>query len=230
MGGESHKLNTGLYVCFSLAATDHQVAAHSEEDDQCCHQNCQSVSEIRLGLQETSDCSLTFSNLMKLFGVQEWSVCNQNVEMIWLGMDLRLTPPTYVGALYRSRNGNIDNFLDILQNLLIDIQGLGGADQEIMDDFNINSLLKRDSKNKKYQGLLQCLKLSALVHEATCITVFTSACIDHMLTNRQSLYNNVGVFDLGLFDHAHIYLSRKKKKPNVRSRQFNVMTTDTLTL
>ena len=55
-------------------------------------------------------------------------------------------------------------------------------------------MLKWDTKSKKYHEVLRRLKLSSLMTEPTRVTVHSSSCIDHIVTNRPKMYHNAGRF------------------------------------
>ncbi len=118
--------------------------------------------------------------------------------MLWLKLELKLTRPTYIGIVYRPPSGNLEHFIDLLENRVLDIEGEGYADVLVMGDTNINILLRNDSKKQLYTAMLKRMKLSSLITEPTRITTHSKTCIDHIVTNRNVMYNNAGVIDMGL--------------------------------
>ena len=119
----------------------------------------------------------------------------------------------------------MDRFLDIIENRIVDIHGLGDADILLMGDNNVNTLLRRDASSKKYKEVLRRLKLDLLINTPTRVTLHSKSCLDHIVTNRPDMYNNADTIDLGLSDHSLIFVSRKKKKTerattNIKCRDY----------
>ena len=77
--------------------------------------------------------------------VTSWPLCNDDIEMLWLKLKLKLTRPTYVCVLYRPQSGNVDNFVDVLEKRILDIRGEGEAGVLIMGDTNINTMPRNRS-------------------------------------------------------------------------------------
>ena len=147
--------------------------------------------------------------------IDSWFICTDDIGMAWVKFELKQTCPTYFGVMYRPPSGNIQNCMDLLENRILDIQGDGEADILVMGDMNINLLLRHDSKKREYMSTLNRLKLTHLIYEPTRVMLNTKTCNDHMFTNRTVMYNNAGVIDFGLSDHALIYVPKKKVSPNV---------------
>ena len=80
--------------------------------------------------------------------VIEWNVGNPDIEILWVKLSLKLTRPTYIASVYRPPEGNVQNFLKILENKILDIQGEGQADVLIMGDTNLNTLKRNDDSVK----------------------------------------------------------------------------------
>ena len=55
----------------------------------------------------------------------EYNLIMPDVEWTWHKLSLKNTHPTYVATVYRSPQGNIDKFLDLLENKILDIISLG---------------------------------------------------------------------------------------------------------
>ena len=144
----------------------------------------------------------------------EWHLCNRDVEIVWLKLSLKLTKLTYIGAIYRPPDGSYENFEQIIEQKILDIESLGDCDLLLTGNFNLNLLNTRDSNTKRYKLMLARQKLTSMILSPTRITNTSKSCIDHLVTNRPDLYHNAGVFDPGLSDHALVFASRKKKKEN----------------
>ena len=64
--------------------------------------------------------------------MEDWHVCNTDIEIMWIRLNLKLTKPTYIGAIYRPPDGNYDNFATVIEQKVIDIQQLGECDIPII--------------------------------------------------------------------------------------------------
>ena len=144
--------------------------------------------------------------------LSDWNICTHDIEVVWLKLNLKLTKPTYIACIYRPPSGIYENFETILEQKLLDIQGLGENDVILLGDTNLNLLSTRDCNVNKYRGFMKRFKLQSMIHEATRVTTTSATLIDHFVTTRPDLYSNAGVIDPGLSDHCLIFSSRKKKK------------------
>ena len=140
----------------------------------------------------------------------EWNVGNDDIEITWVKLSLKLTRPTYIANVYRPPNGNVENFLQVLESKYLDIQAEGVADVLIMGDTNINTLKRGDTNAMKYRNMIKRLRLTQLYNAPSRVTNTTKSCIDHILTNHKEFYRNCNAMDPGLSDHQLIFVSRKK--------------------
>ena len=87
------------------------------------------------------------------------------------------------GSVYRPPNGNINNFLDILSDMLDKISS-GNKKCYIMGDLNIN-LLEYDSNNsvKDFVSLLNSKYFYSSINKPTRVTSHSATVIDHLWTN-----------------------------------------------
>ncbi len=67
----------------------------------------------------------------------DWDLCNNDIECLWTRLNLKATRPTFIGCVYRPPEGNIDNFLNVLENKILDIYELVIADIIILGDINV---------------------------------------------------------------------------------------------
>ena len=111
--------------------------------------------------------------------------------------------------MYLPPDGNINNFLDLIDNKLTDIYETGYPDVVIMGDVNID-FQTTSSFLSKYQNLLQNDRLDQIITEYTRTTPRSKTLIDHALVNRAEMYHICGTLELDMSDHMLIYVSRKK--------------------
>ena len=125
--------------------------------------------------------------------------------------------------MYRPPQGDIDLFIDYLENVFDEID-LDSIELFLMGDFNIDFLDKKDGKCKKLLELIKPLGLRQLIKEPTRPTLNRSSCLDLFITNCDNISKS-GVCDINISDHIPILLTRKrvklpKKKCNFLGRSY----------
>ena len=131
--------------------------------------------------------------------------------MQWLKLKLKDTRPTFICNTYRPPNGNVDNALELLTEILDDIHGNVTSDLLIMGDINID-LTKRNASVNKYKSFLHGNVLTQLVQKPTIITNTMRSLLDHIITNNTDYYHVCDLVDPGLSDHSLVFTSRKRLK------------------
>ena len=146
--------------------------------------------------------------------IENWSMGNDDIEIMWVKLNLKLTRPTFVANIYRPPSGSIARFIDILEQKLLDISAEveGEYDLLLLGDVNLNYNSRTDASVKQYKDFLKRAQLSCLNMKPTRITNTSRTNLDHILTNRKDMYWNSGTIDPGLSDHQMVYVSRKRKK------------------
>ena len=140
------------------------------------------------------------------------SLSTPDGEYMWFKLELELTRPTYICNTYRSPSGNIENFIDVLEQKVLDFYIEGQCDILILGDINVDLLKRNDPKVKKYSNFLRCMRLSQLVSKPTRTTSYNSSCLDHIISSRPEMYVTAGLIDPGVSDHSLVFTARKKKE------------------
>ena len=78
------------------------------------------------------------SNRYNFEHLTDWNICTPDIGCRWSKLHLKATRPTFVGCIYRPPEGNIENFIDIIENKIIDIYDQGIADILLLGDLNID--------------------------------------------------------------------------------------------
>ena len=133
-----------------------------------------------------------------------------HVESQWVSVKQTHNKMILIGNIYRPPQGDIDTFIDYLENIFDDID-LGRIELFLMGDFNIDSLDKKDPKCKKLLDLIKPLGLRQIIKEPTRLTCERSSCLDLIITNCDNI-SKAGVCDIDISDHLPILLTRKKLK------------------
>lgn len=170
-------------------------------------------TEIEIAVKRQGGGLLTYVNKkLNIQKMEDWSTCTPHVEMQWLKLQLKDTRDTYLANIYRAPDGNVDEFIQALEIVLLDIMALGNPDIVVIGDTNINMMKNSDPNTKKLKSFLQANRLEQLIKESTRVTERSQTLIDHVMVNRNEMYHQNGVIELGVSDHSLIYTSRKKLK------------------
>ena len=96
--------------------------------------------------------------------LENWSLGNEDIEVMWMRLNLKLTRPTLLANIYRPPSGSITSFKEILEQKLMDIatQMDGQYDLLLVGDININLNSIRDSHVNQYRDFLKCAQLHSL--------------------------------------------------------------------
>ena len=144
--------------------------------------------------------------------VSDWNLCCPDVEYQWLKLKLKNTRDTWICNTYRPPDGNHSNAIELIENKILDIYSEGLPDINILGDLNINLMCRDDIKSKHLMKFVKKMKMSQQITEPTRVTDRSATLIDHMITNREELYNTCGVIEVGISDHALVFAVRKKAK------------------
>ena len=142
----------------------------------------------------------------------KWTLCCEDIEWIWFKMNSRATRPTYIGVFYCPPPGNVEHFLNIFENKVVDILSNGPVDIVVVGDINIDMKASRLTNSRKYKSTCHTLGLSQLITSPTHVTMDSATIIDHILTNREDLYPRSSQIDCGISDHHLILTAQKKRK------------------
>ena len=78
---------------------------------------------------------VVYTNAQRNFEhLSDWDICAGDIECLWTKLNLKATRPTFIGCIYRPPEANIDNFLSILENKILDIYEHGIADLIFLGD------------------------------------------------------------------------------------------------
>ena len=115
-----------------------------------------------------------------------------------------------IANIYRPPQGNIDNFTQVLENILINLE-LTKIELFIMGDLNIDMLDKKNISTKRIIELLKPFGLRQLIKSPTRYSNDKNSILDVIFTNSDFISNS-GVGDVNLSDHQMILTTRKKVK------------------
>ena len=135
---------------------------------------------------------------------------NINIESQWISIKQKNSKPILIGNVYRPPQGDIDEFIHVLENIFTTVD-LNKIELYIMGDVNIDFNDKKDAATKKIISLIKPYGLSQLIKQPTRFSRDKDSILDVFITNSGSI-RNVGVCDVNISDHQMILLTRKKIK------------------
>ena len=137
--------------------------------------------------------------------------CSSHVDTAWMSIKLKNTRDIMLCSLYRPPDGNIDSCLREIADQVEDIGVPQNEDITLIGDCNVN-LLNNNATKRNFVNAMKNMNLTQLIDKPTHITANTERLIDHVWTNNAEPFAPHGAIDLGLSDHAMIFLSRKRAK------------------
>ncbi len=149
----------------------------------------------------------------------DWSVSNLNVEIMWLKLSLKDTRPTYIANVYRPPDGDVAEFISIMEEHINRINILGISDTVVMGDINID-LLSTSAHSRKLSSFLYNSLLKQLIGSATRVTNTGKTLLDHFYVSNDDFYTTQGTSDPGLSDHYLVYTARKRFKVKHKTTYF----------
>ena len=115
------------------------------------------------GKQTGGGIILYHKNNLDITEIKGLTVCNQNVEILWVTLQLKQTRPQYIGVVYRPPDGDYNAAVDILEDNLTNLN-VRNCDRMLIGDINVDILKGREPKTRCYldfykrQGLTNLIK------------------------------------------------------------------------
>ena len=133
---------------------------------------------------------------------------DDEVESIFVEINLPNTKPVAVGTVYRPPDSTVD-YVDKIDVLFQKCNSIYD-DVYILGDFNLD--INKVCNLKKVSHLAKNSQMCQLITDYTRITEKTRTTIDLIFVSRPELVISSGVHSLGLSDHSLIYAVRKHKQ------------------
>ena len=143
---------------------------------------------------------------------------SRNIESQWISILQKPNKTILLCNTYRPPQGNIERFLEIIEENLNDID-LTKVELILMGDLNIDVLDKKNPATKKLLDIIKQYGLKQLIKEPTRYAEAKHSCIDLFITN-SDIISRSGVTNVHLSDHQMILLTRKKMKMKRKSCDF----------
>ena len=146
----------------------------------------------------------------KSMHLKELNISNPNIECQWLEICHDHQRNIIIGNLYRPPNGDVDKFLEYIEQCL-GTMNLGNKDLIICGDVNIDVLDKANISTKKLTEFITQTGLSNYIKAPTRYSSTRNSCIDHIYSNSDIILDS-GVLDVNISDHELVYIIRKRSK------------------
>ena len=122
-------------------------------------------------------------------------------ECLWIKLTCPGTDLNYSGTVYRHPKTNMNEFLDMLDNILTDLNN-NHTQYFILGNMNINTLNNYSSKcTQDYLNMLSSNCTVNLIDKPSRVTPSSGTIIDHILTNDSKHHIIPLVFDYDITDH-----------------------------
>ena len=164
------------------------------------------TTEIKKG----GGVAIYIRNNLKFTNLNQWNTSNINIESQWLTIDLPNCKPLLVGNIYRPPKGNIDTFIQVLDNTLSEID-LSKFEIYLMGNMNIDMADKQSDVYRKIVNFIKPLGLCQIIKQPTRFASTKNSILDICITNSDFI-KQYGVCDVNLSDHQMILVTRKKVK------------------
>ena len=143
--------------------------------------------------------------------VDDWSISNKDLEIMWVKLSLTETRPTYIANAYRPPDGDVPEAIRIFDEQITNIQSMGMVDIVVLGDINID-LLTPTNKSRQLKQVMNSNLMSQMIQVPTRITNTTRSLIDHAWVSNVDFYSTCGALDMGLSDHHLVYITRRRAK------------------
>ena len=134
----------------------------------------------------------------------------KDIEIQWISISQKPNKTILIGNCYRPPQGNIDVFLDTIEEQLTHLD-LDKIEVFLLGDFNIDIMEKGNENAKKFSNLMKQLGLNQLINEPTRYSANKNSGLDLIFTN-SNIVAKSGVSNVNLSDHQLILVTRKKIK------------------
>ena len=142
-------------------------------------------------------CFFTHSKY-NIVNQDELTVCNPDIEVIWIQLILKDTRPTFIACIYRPPSGSLDAAMDILDGQILDLRSrYNVCDIIVMGDYNVDTLKPRSSDCKKLVEFRNRLALKLLIKQPTYFQHNYHSSLDDILVSNPDYYNISGTVNTG---------------------------------
>ena len=140
----------------------------------------------------------------------EWNTSTIDIESQWITIKPPNAKTILIGNIYRPPQGNVDRFIQVLDNYFNSID-LSKYEMFLMGDMNIDMLDKNNEAGKKLMNSIKPFGFCQLIKEPTRYSPIKNSLLDIFITNSNFIYKS-DICNINLSDHQMILVTRKKIK------------------
>ena len=135
---------------------------------------------------------------------------SKDIELQWISISLPHSKSILIGNMYRPPQGNVDNFIQVLENAFNELD-LSKLELYLMGGINIDMLDKQTESYRKFTTLTKSAGLCQLIKDATRYSTVRNSLLDICVTNSNFIQRS-GVCNVNISDHQMVLITRKKAK------------------
>ena len=139
----------------------------------------------------------------------DFDIIDKNIELSTIKYHLPHTRDIYVLNVYRPPNGDIDVFIECLQNCVSELRDIRSCDIFIGGDMNVDILKSNSPYSKKIAKFVKLNQFKQIINTTT--RPDSNTCLDLIITNCEIVLES-GTLNISISDHLPVYLIRKKGK------------------
>ena len=185
----------------------------SLSNEYCLYRNDRGWTETgNLNVKKGGGVAIYVKNNLKSSNVEFQHLNNnsRDIESQWISIRQPNCKTIIIGNIYRPPQGNIENFVQVLEQNLDSIDS-NVAEIFMMGDFNIDMCDKKNQSTKKLIEITKSYGLRQLIKHPTRYSSDKDSILDLIFTNSDFISNS-GVCDINLSDHQMVLATRKKIK------------------
>jgi hypothetical protein len=141
---------------------------------------------------------------------------NSNIEIKWILLKYSKQRDIAIASVYRPPNGDLDAFLEELEESIPEACKNNTRDIFVLGDMNVNmnTNIRKEENKSKMENLFKVLGLAQLIEGNTRLSN-NSTLLDLIITNSKFV-KIAGIRSWGASDHELVYVTRKKHKDNAK--------------
>ena len=147
-----------------------------------------------------------------------FNVSTNDIELCTICIRRPHTRRLYLCSVYRPPTGNVQNYIDTIENCVKFLPHIDKSDLFVGGDFNINYHKPRQDNTKKLKSFATQHQLTQLINVST-RPLSSDAIIDLIFSNCQHIESS-GSLDWNVSDHIPVYVNVKKTKTKSEKAEF----------
>lgn len=154
--------------------------------------------------------------------IDEFTIMHDSVETVCTEMTIGSKPLINI-CVYRPPNGKFNEFIEIINSILVSLRDRNYKDISIFGDFNLN-LFDNNENVRYFVNLMHSFSLHCLIRKATRVTDSSATLIDHIWSTQ--VYSNDAnyIIETDISDHfptiSQFRTNKIPSKPQIIKRRY----------